>query len=102
MNRKAKLGSLRESPLGSAVETTLRLAKQNPFPVMLIAAGVGWLVYEAGKERARGYSLRKRMNRAEAVPILNTGHARIYDPDASPLHPMQNSLESRREMSARV
>ena len=42
------------------------------------------------------------MNAGSDIPVLNTGHARIYDPDASPLHPTQDSLESRREMSARI
>jgi hypothetical protein len=42
------------------------------------------------------------MRRAEAIPVLNTGQARVYDPDASPRHPMLDTLDSRREMSARV
>jgi hypothetical protein len=42
------------------------------------------------------------MDEAEDIPVLNTGQTRIYDPDASPLHPTQDLLESRREMSARV
>ena len=78
------------------------MAKRNPIPVMAIAAGAGWLLYSMGRERARGYVRHRRMDEAEEIPILNTGHARIYDPDASPLHPTQDSLESRRETSARV
>lgn len=78
------------------------MAKRNPLPVMALAAGAGWLIYALRRERARGNLRQRRVGGAEDIPILNTGNARIYDPDASPLHPTQDSLESRREMNARL
>ena len=95
-------GFFRNSRLAGALETAVEVTRRNPVPVMLVAAGAGWLVYRMRRARARDHSWHERMNRAERIPVLNTGHARIYDPDASPRHPTQDSLESRREMSARV
>lgn len=91
----------RPRQFASAMERALEIAKRHPIPAVAIAAGAGWLIFAMGRERARGLRHR-RMEEAEEIPILNTGHARIYDPDASPLHPTQDSLESRREMSARI
>jgi hypothetical protein len=54
------------------------------------------------KKRGRNSSWRRRMGKAEETSVLNTGHARVYDPDASSRHPTQDLLESRREMSARI
>ena len=95
-------GFLRNGRLGAAVETAVEVARRNPLPVVLMAAAAGWLAYSLGRERAHAKSWREQMKRAERIPVLNTGHARIYNPDASPRHPTQDSLESRREMSARV
>jgi hypothetical protein len=36
------------------------------------------------------------------VPVIHPSEARVYDPDTSSLHPMQDRLESRREMNARA
>jgi hypothetical protein len=44
----------------------------------------------------------RRRSPAEDIPVLNTGQARIYDPDVSPRHPVYDTLESRREISARI
>ena len=95
------LRSFRDSSFG-AVEKGVRLTRRHPVPAILIAFGAGWLLHRFSRKRARHYSWRRRIYKAEEIPILNTGQARIYDPDASPLHPMQDLLESRREMSARV
>jgi hypothetical protein len=95
-------GPLGNRPFGSAIETALTLARRNPIQTALIAAAAGWLLHRVADERARGYRRHRRMRRAEAIPVLNTGQARIYDPDASPRHPMQDTLASRREMSARI
>lgn len=93
----------RTSRLAGVLERAVEVVRRNPIPVMLMAAGAGWLAYRMGRRaRAREQSWHERMDRAERIPVLNTGHARIYDPDASPRHPTQDSLESRREMSARV
>ncbi len=87
--------SLRDTQLGSALEHGLRLAWRNPVPVLLLTAATGWLLHNMSKAD-------RRRSPAEDIPVLNTGQARIYDPDVSPRHPVYDTLESRREMSARI
>ncbi len=86
---------------GSVLDYALATLRRNPVAAILTAAGAGWLIHRISRERAR-YSARRIRGAAEDIPVLNTGQARIYDPDASPRHPTQDLLESRREMSARV
>ncbi len=101
MKRRTGVGWSRESRFGAAVGDVLNTARRHPLAVALIGAGAGWLLHSMSRAK-RGSSWHRRMDEAEDIPVLNTGQARIYDPDASPLHPTQDSLESRREMSARV
>jgi hypothetical protein len=97
------MGSLRVTQFGTVIDSALGVVKRNPIPVMLVAAGVGWLIHRMSRDGARSYSSANRLgDGADDIPVLNTGNARIYDPDTSPLHPTQDSLESRRDMSARV
>ena len=97
------IGSLRTTPLGSVLDTAAAVVKRNPVPVILVAAGVGWLIHRISKDHAPTYTSYRRIEgEAAQIPVLNTGNARIYDPDISPRHPTQDSLESRREMSARM
>lgn len=86
---------------GSALEQALDFVRRNPARTMLAAAGVGWLIYRS-RARRRAAAAHAAMIEEESIPILNTGHAFIYDPDASPRHPMQDQLHSRREMSTRA
>jgi hypothetical protein len=96
------LGSVRAIKFSSVRDAALDVVKRNPIPVMLIAAGVGWLAYRMRRE-ARSYTPYRRIDDdAVDIPVLNTGNARIYDPDISPRHPTQDSLESRREAGARM
>jgi Protein of unknown function (DUF3618) len=100
------MGSVRATEFGSVIDHALTIVRRNPVPVILIAAGVGWLLHRMNQERSVGRAGRGvvRMPRVEeeSIPVLNTGNARLYDPDASPLHPTQDVLESRHELSARA
>jgi hypothetical protein len=86
-----------------ALDAVIALARRNPISAMLIMAGAGWLVHRVRQEMAGSYSFYRRLeDEAGAVSVLNTGQARLYDPDVSPRHPTQDALESRREIHARV
>jgi hypothetical protein len=102
MSTRTEAGLWRHSGFGSGVEKTLAAAKRNPVAAMLIAAGAGWLIGAVSERTVRSSWPRRRTGGHGRIPVLNTGQARLYDPDASPLYPTQDSLESRREMSARV
>jgi hypothetical protein len=106
MSRRTEVGSWRHGRFGSGIANALVAAKRSPIAAMLIVAGAGWLIGAVSEKRMRTSSprryLRQARGRAYGIPVLNTGQSRLYDPDASSLHPTQDSLESRREMSARV
>jgi Protein of unknown function (DUF3618) len=100
------MGSVRATEFGSVVDHALTIVRRNPVPVILIAAGVGWLVHrmnqDSGAALAGRRTGRAAMLEEESIPVLNMGKARLYDPDASPLHPAQDALEPRRELRARA
>ncbi|AWN39290.1 DUF3618 domain-containing protein [Methylobacterium durans] len=75
------LGSARKTPLNGVYEGALDAVRRNPVPVMLIAAGLGWLLFRMQDDAARSGRLRRARRSAERVPVLNTGAARVYDPD---------------------
>ncbi len=81
------LGTVRQSPASGLYDGALAAVRRNPVPVMLIVAGVGWLVHRVARESQRRQHLEATMNGAEAVPVLNTGAARVYDPDRPTAHP---------------
>lgn len=99
------LGTMRSKGYDSTFDQALGVLRRNPVPVMLVAAGVGWLLHRMTRDSARpmrpnGYD---RLDLEEpAVPVLNTGAARIYDPDAPTLHPTQETIETRRDLNARA
>lgn len=72
------LGTARRSaPLSDLYDAALDTVRKNPVPVLLIAAGVGWLMRRAVTDGNRRTTVRS----AEDVAVLNTGAARVYDPD---------------------
>ena len=86
----------------TATGRALDLLRRNPVLAFAAAAGAGFLLYRASREGRRGAAPRARAIEEESIPILVTGHDRIYDPDTSPRHPTQDLVETRRETSARA
>ena len=79
------LGNARRAPaISGAYDGALHAVRRNPVPVLLIAAGVGWLMHRMSQDAER----RRLQASAELVPVLNTGAARIYDPDLPTQHPI--------------
>ena len=94
---KKRVGHGRGAAHGSVasfLEQGFELARRNPVPVVLLAAGAGWLLHALSRRGTEAS--------VDDIPVLNTGQARVYDPDQSPRHPTHDTLESRREMSARM
>ncbi|GJE58215.1 DUF3618 domain-containing protein [Methylobacterium trifolii] len=86
------LGNARRTPLSGTYDGALEAVRRNPVPVLLIAAGVGWLVHRMSQEAER-----KRTHvSAERVPVLNTGAARTYDPDRPTGAPAHAPVEETR------
>jgi Protein of unknown function (DUF3618) len=96
------LGSVRGNRYASVFDHALAVLRRNPVPVMLVAAGIGWLIHRASQQEAAHADGTADLTYDDDVPVLATGHSRIYDPDTSTLHPTQDTLEGRRELNARA
>jgi hypothetical protein len=106
------LGSARQSSrYASLYDSTLTVIRRNPVPIMLVAAGIGWLLHRMREEPAPGDSHlaysdgRDAATRSVAMPATVTG----LDPlDAPPLpaaaetHPMPDMVTLRRTPSPRL
>ena len=87
---------------GALVEHTLGLVRRYPVSALATAGVAAWVLYGLSRRSRERNDRRVEFIEEESIPILNIGHARIYDPDTSPRHPMQDLLEARREMNARA
>jgi hypothetical protein len=96
------LGSTRNNSYGPLFDNALAVIRRNPVPVMLVAAGVGWLLVRMREDNVR---TRRRPHLTYAdpadAPVIDASHARAYDPDL-PIQTTPDSLELRRELNARA
>jgi hypothetical protein len=51
------LGSMRRNHYADAFDNAIAVVRRNPVPVMLIAAGLGWLIHRMSQEPLRGRAL---------------------------------------------
>ena len=78
-------------------DLVLGLLKRHPIPVMIAAAGLGFLIYRLNRADARAFGGLVDDGEVVDVPALNDGNVRIYDPDRPTRHPSASSgLEPRR------
>jgi hypothetical protein len=87
---------------GALLEHTLALVRHYPVSALATAGAAAWVLYTLSQRSRDRNDRRVELLEEESIPVLNTGQARIYDPDTSPRHPTQDLLETRREMSARA
>ncbi|HEY8380887.1 MAG TPA: DUF3618 domain-containing protein [Microvirga sp.] len=84
------LGTLRVNQYGSIVDHAMAVVRRNPVPVMLVAAGVGWLIYRMAKDEERATRARTLAYAEPELPLVTPGQARIYDPGMEPVRPMHD------------
>jgi hypothetical protein len=102
------LGAMRANQYGSAFDHALTVIKRNPVPVMLVAAGVGWLIHRMGSSTRPNGAGRLVYDDAE-MPAVDAHRPRVYAPvSATPLPvgeaatlPAQDRLEPWRDRKAR-
>jgi hypothetical protein len=97
------LGSTRKNSYGPVFDNALEVIKRNPVPVMLVAAGVGWLLVRMSQGSVRTYRT-PHLRYADPVdaPVIDGRHARLYDPDVPLQTTPAESLELGRELNARA
>ncbi|MFE1602811.1 DUF3618 domain-containing protein [Methylobacterium sp. ID0610] len=94
------LGTVRQSPMNGLYDGALAAVRRNPVPVMLIAAGVGWLLHRVSEDARRRRHMEEAARSAEAVAVINDGAARVYDPDRPTDHPAADAVA--RPQAARI
>lgn len=87
------LGNARRTPLSGAYDGVLSAIRTNPVPVLLITAGVGWLLHRMSGEAMRNAERRRVQRAAEALPVLRNGPDRAYDPDLPTRRPANGLTE---------
>ncbi|KQP31109.1 hypothetical protein ASF49_11045 [Methylobacterium sp. Leaf104] len=84
------LGNARRTPLSGAYDGALEAVRRNPVPVLLIAAGVGWLVHRMSTNKTNPALRRRARLATDALPVTKTGADRVYDPDLPTQHPVNH------------
>lgn len=92
----------RTSQFAPVLDSAWGIVRRHPVLVALVAAGAGWLAWRVRDESRPGWASFDHPASADEVPVINTGQARIYDPDQSPRHPTHDLMETQREISARA
>lgn len=94
------LGTARTGRYAPIFDDFLSTLRRNPVPVMLMAAGLGMLVYRLG-QRPRGMRRPSRMA-LEQDMFPEPEEPRFYGSGASPLEPPLETFEHRRGTSSRI
>src|SRR5215212_9284218 len=83
------LGSVRRNGYTDVFHNAIAVIRRNPVPVLLVAAGVGWLVHRISQSPVQG------MRPAEEA-LLKPGCTRAYDAGPSGPVPENDTLEGGR------
>ncbi|GJE16563.1 DUF3618 domain-containing protein [Methylobacterium marchantiae] len=86
------LGNVRRTPLSGAYDGALDAVRRNPVPVLLIVAGIGWLLHRTGKEK-KTVPNGRLIDPDEALPVTRTAAAKVYDPDRPTRQPGKELAE---------
>jgi Protein of unknown function (DUF3618) len=81
------LGTVRTNRYASVFDHTLAVIRRNPVPVMLVAAGVGWLIHRMSQD-SRPRAVRPLPYGQARVPVASVDDSKVdpvqlYDPDAA-------------------
>lgn len=76
-------------------DQALVIVRRNPIPVLVLAAGIGWVLHRMGRDKAAARAALVDGTALE-VPVIKDRRARSYDPDLPAAHPPSSLLESGR------
>jgi hypothetical protein len=75
------------------VEDAVAFLRRNPGSIAAAALVVGFAIARVRRNRARG---------EPDIPVMNTGHARLYDPDEKQRHTPHGGSDTRRDFPIRA
>ena len=84
--------------MAESQDYVLGLVRRHPLPIMLVAAGVGWLVYRMNRRPTIIYDGDDMLD----VPVITDGQARAYDPDLPTRHPGADLLDGNPRIAAQA
>lgn len=103
------MGSVNRSQYATVMDRALVAVRENPVPVLLMVAGLGWLIHRMSRTdrgRVRVYRVYEPSDPDYldefGEPALRTRAERGYDPDTTSVHPNADVLEPRRTTDARA
>ncbi|MBV9077679.1 MAG: DUF3618 domain-containing protein [Methylobacteriaceae bacterium] len=85
--------------LANGHDFVLALLRRHPVPLMIAAAGLGYAIYRMNRT---GRSVGELEVEPVSVPVMNTGRARVYDPDLPVIHPRSDVVEGRQALDAQA
>lgn len=91
------LGQMRRNQYASTYEAALEVIRRNPVPVMLVAAGIGWLLHRAGRDRAAAREVPFRPYDDAEMPVVSRGQPRVYPADPVALDPLPDTFGTGRD-----
>jgi hypothetical protein len=94
------LGQMRKNRYASTYESALEVIRRNPVPVMLVAAGIGWLLHRAGRERSSSGAVAFRPYDDAEMPVVSRGQPRVYPADPVALDPLPDTFGTGRSIGA--
>lgn len=91
------IGQTAAPRLAEGQDALLGFLRRHPLPVMLVAAGVGFMIHRMNRraDAARAAATALAEEDVE-VDALNAGQSRAYDPDAPSRHPLADGAEPKR------
>ena len=90
------MGQVGVPRFASSQDALLGVLRRHPLPLMIAAAGIGFLIYRMNKHDAVRRTLSDGLTARSDVEALNDGHARIYDPDLPTRHPVSEMANRQR------
>lgn len=94
------LGQVRRNRYASTYDTALDVIRRNPVPVMLIAAGIGWLLHRSARDQRATREVAFRPYDDAEMPVVSRGQPRVYPAAPPALDPLPDTFGMGRDPAA--
>ena len=93
------LGQMRRNRYASTYDAALEVIRRNPVPVMLVAAGIGWLLHRASRDQRQPVTREVGFRPYDdaAMPVVSRGPTRVYPAAPAALDPLPDTFGTGRD-----